>query len=1030
MGHARQRHVLAALLVDADRPVSTEQIVDRVWGEHAAPRSRDTVYSYLSRLRRTLAGAGVELHRRPGGHVVAVDRSAVDLHRFRDLVTRARATADAERASSLFEQALGLWRGEAFAGLDGEWVQRLREGLEQERYSAELDGNDLRLRRGDHAALLPVLTARAAAHPLDERLAGQLMLALFRCGRQADALSQFQEIRSRLVEELGLEPDAALQQLHQEILGGGPAADDRGPPAPTGPAVPAQLPAEVPGFTGRAGDLAELDRQLSGPDPAAGPGTTVRISVISGTAGVGKTALALRWAHRSRDGFPDGQLYVNLRGYDPDEPLSATEALTRLVRALSMPGAQVPTEPEELSATYRGLIGGRRVLVVLDNASSAEQVRPLLPGTASAAVVVTSRDSLAGLVARDGARRLLLDRLPVAEAVGLLESLIGDRATAEAGAAATLAHRCARLPLALRVAAELVAGRPAAPLATLVAELADEQRRLELLDAAGDARTAVRAVFSWSYRQLPDDSARAFRVLGLHPGPDLDSYAAAALTGTGLDRARDLVAGLARGHLIREVAPDRYEMHDLLRAYAVQRSSAVDTEQDRRDALTRLFDFYMHAAGCAMDALAPAETALRPRVGPATTPVPPIDDPGTGRAWLDAERACLTAVCVHAAVHGWPAHATDLAGTVARYFELGGHYLEAVAVHTHARDAAQRTGDRAAEGRALDNLGLVHRWQGRYPDAAEEHRRAVVLSAEAGDRIGEAYALGNVGLVAWQQGDYTQAAEYQLRALALFREIGDRVGEARTVTCLGFVRRRQGRYREAAEHHRSALALFEDLCDPIGESYTHASLGLALSRMGHDDEAVEHHRHSLVLFRENGDRAGEAYALGNLGLVDCQRGDLAQAIAHHQQALAVGREIGDRATEAYSLDDLGVVYRRQGRTALAVRHHQQALARCRDIGELPGEAKALNNLGETRYAAGEPAGARHEHAAALTLATRIGDRYEQARAHDGVARCLRDAGDPEQARGHWREALDLYTDLEVPEAAGVRAELSGLERPT
>ncbi|MCA1673826.1 MAG: AfsR family transcriptional regulator, partial [Actinobacteria bacterium] len=355
----------------------------------------------------------------------------------------------------------------------------------------------------------------------------------------------------------------------------------------------------------------------------------------------GKTALALRWAHRVRGEFPDGQLYVNLRGYDPDQPLVATDALAGFLRALGMAGQHIPLEVDERATAYRSLLDGRRMLIVLDNASSVEQVRPLLPGSPSCLVVVTSRDSLAGLVARHGARRLELDLLPAEDAVALLRALIGERVEAEPEAAAALAGQCAWLPLALGVAAELAATRPTVSLAQLVSELADHQRRLELLDAGGDPRTAVRAVFSWSYQHLPVETARAFRLIGLHPGLDLDPYAAAALTDTSRDHAQHLLDLLARAHLIQSTSSGRYGMHDLLRAYATHLVTIEDPENERRAALTRLFDHYLGTAAAAMDIFIPAEQYRRPCIPPLATPSPPMSDPTTARAWLDAERATL-----------------------------------------------------------------------------------------------------------------------------------------------------------------------------------------------------------------------------------------------------------------------------------------------------------------------------------------------------------------------------------------------------
>jgi len=920
LGHARQRCVLVTLLVEANQVVSADQLVDRVWGERPPLRARDTLYSYLSRLRHALATVNeVSLMRQYGGYVLTVDPPAVDLHRFHHLVTQARGAQSEDDALSLFEQALGLWQGEAFAGLDTAWLNSQRDGLERERLAVELDRNDLQLRGGQHPWLLTGLSTQAAAHPLDERLAGQLMLALYRCGRQADALEHFHQMRLRLAEELGIDPGPPLQQLYQQILATDPALTaptrtTRSAPASPEPPVPAQLPADVGLFTGRSHELAELDRHLSATTTkqaaAAGGGSmAVVISAVSGTAGVGKTALALRWAHRVRGEFPDGQLYVNLRGYDPDQPLSPGYVLAGFLRALGVTGQDIPLEVEERAALYRSQLDGRRMLIVLDNASSVEQVRPLLPGTPPALVVVTSRDALAGLVARHGARRLDLDLLPPQDAVALLRALLGPRVAAESDAATMLARHCARLPLALRIAAELAATRPTTPLAGLVGELADEQRRLELLDAGGDPRTAVRAVFSWSYQYLPVEAARAFRLLGLHPGPDLDPYAAAALTHTSVEQAQHLLDLLTRAHLIGPTSPGRYGMHDLLRAYATHLTTTEDPEEERRAALSRLFDHYLATAAAAMDILVPAERRHRPRVPAPATPSPPVGGLTTARAWLDAERATLTAVCAHTASHGWPERTTGLAATLFRYLELGGHYPDALTIHTHALHAAHHSDDQAAEVHALNNLGAVYRRQGRYPQAAEHHQQALALAREIGHRAGEARALGGLGFVYSWQGYYPLAAEHHQQALVQFREIGDRAGEVHALTNLGTLYRWQGYYPQAAEHHQQALALA----------------------------------------REIGHRAGEARALDNLGLIYQQQGHYGRAAEHHQQALARCREIGHRAGEAHALTNLGAVYQQHGHYEQAAEHRQQALALFREIGHWTGETLALNGVDETHH---------------------------------------------------------------------------------
>jgi tetratricopeptide (TPR) repeat protein/transcriptional regulator with XRE-family HTH domain len=794
---------------------------------------------------------------------------------------------------------------------------------------------------------------------------------------QALALSASQRERldreSRLLADLDPAPS---QELPDALIAGGLPLS----------VVPRQLPAVVPHFAGRVDELQVLAGMLGETDGACG---AVVISAIAGTAGVGKTALAVRWAHEAAGRFPDGQLYVNLRGYDPGQPVPAADALAGFLRALGVPGQDIAPSQDELAAQFRTLVAGRRMLIVLDNAGDVNQVRPLLPGTPGCLTLVTSRDALAGLVARDGAHRLDLDLLPMADAVRLLRELIGDRVDADPTAAAALAERCCRLPLALRVAAELASARPAVPLAELACELTDQQGRLDRLEAGGDAHTAVRAVFSWSCKHLDPDAARAFRLAGLGPGPGLDAYAAAALAGSSLQLATQQLDRLARSYLIQQTGPGRYEMHDLLRGYARELAVGRDSEGERQAALTRLLDYYLHTAAAAMDTLAPAERHWRPRIPAAGTPSPFVADDGAARAWLDAERASLVAATKHAAASGWPDHANRLAATLFRYLDSGGYFPEASVVHDQARRAARQTGDRAAEASALSNLGVVDLQQGRHRRATSHLGRALALCRETGDRIGEAGTLMNLGVADLRQGRYQQAASRFERALALRRETGDRTGEAHALINLAVVRVRLGQDQQAADGLQRALVLTREIGDRTGEARVLANLGAVELRQGRGRLAADHARRSLAKFRETGNRHSEAYVLDTLGAIELQLGRYQQAAGHHQQALDVHREIGDRA----------------------------------------GEAQARNGLGNLLLAIGLPGNARAEYTAALGLASEVGDRYEQARAHHGLARAYDAAGDTSEASHQWRQALAVYTRLGVPEAAQVRQQLAGTANP-
>jgi tetratricopeptide (TPR) repeat protein len=835
---------------------------------------------------------------------------------------------------------------------------------------------DLQLGRAED--VVGELSRLVDQHPLRERLWEQLMLALYRTGRQADALTAFQKARGVLQAELGVEPGPALREMQRRILDAD--ADLLTGPAKL-PAQLAQLPLDVRGFVGRDLELAQLDAIMV--DAGQRP-TSVAIAVVSGTAGVGKTALAVRWAHQIRDQFPDGQLYVDLRGYDPGQPMTGGDALAGFLTALGVAGPDIPLEVDQRAARFRTEIADRRILIVLDNASTVEQVRPLLPGTPTCTVVVTSRDSLGGLVAAHGAHRLELDLLPPADARTLLRRLIGDRVEVEPDSAATLARQCAWLPIALRIAADLAVSRPTAPLAQLVAELENRQGRLDLLDAGGDPRVEVRAVFSWSVQHLPPEDARVFALLGLHPGPDADLYAVAALADVSLDQARRTLVGLTRAHLVQRTNAGRYHMHDLLRAYATGLANAP--EADPEAALGRLFDYYLAVAASAVDRLYPAEAHHRPRIAPAADPAPALTDPDSAGRWLNSERACLTAIAGQSAAHGRSTHAIQLSTTLFRYLASGGHPTDALSIHGHARDAARRIGDRPGEAQALLGLGVT-----RY-----------------------------------RRGSHEAAADYYAQALTLFRQAGDRTGEARAVGNLGIAEGRLGRYGPAAEHHREALGLFMDAGDRTGAARALNSLGIVELALGQHAPATAHQKEALALFRQESDHIGEANALTSLGLIEICTGQHRPATDHLTAALALFQQVGNRSGEAWALDSLGTLQTALGNAEQGHEYHAEALALFREAGDRDGETWALNGLGDAAHLTGHTGVALRHYTAALALADETGAQDQQARANVGFGHAHSAQSNAAQAREHYERAVALYTALGMPEADLVRTRLAAL----
>jgi tetratricopeptide (TPR) repeat protein/DNA-binding XRE family transcriptional regulator len=761
---------------------------------------------------------------------------------------------------------------------------------------------------------------------------------------------------------------------------GGAAAPQTAKGQPDTLTAPGQLPAAVSHFTGRAAELDALADMLG----EASKTRTVVISALAGTAGVGKTALAVHWAHQVAEHFPDGQLYVNLRGYDPAEPVLAADALAGFLRALGVPGEQIPDDADERARLYRSRLAGRRVLVVLDNARDSDQVRPLLPGDPGCLAVVTSRDALAGLVAADGARRLGLDVLPLADAVALLRSLIGPRADDEPEATAELAGLCARLPLALRIAAELAAARAPEPLAELVAELAES--RLDGLDA-GDDRADVRAVFSWSFRQLPGDVAAAFALTSLHPGAGLDVHAAAALTGTTTGQARKVLARLHRASLLDAAGPGRYGMHDLLRAYAREQAAARDIDGQCNQALERLFDYYLAAAAAAMGLLFPAEAYRRPRIRPCAAAVPEMPDQVGARAWLDTERANLVAVVAHCAGHGWPWHATSLAGTLRRYLMTGSHVPQAQTIYGCALRAARGSGDLAAEAEALNALGSIGLKKGRYRDAASHYQAALECYRQCGDRASQARVLSNLGMTEYDLHDCRASAGYYWQAIAAYEEAADHLGVARAL----------------------------------------ASLAAAETELGSYDQAAEHLRRALPVLRQANDRVFEAEALSGTGELALRRGQLEQAAVSLEEALAIYRSLAHPAGIASVLRWLGDVSMRQGAYQQAVGLLREALTLHVQTGDRGGEIQTLRILAAVLHETGQSTAARAELETALHLAAGTGNIYQQASVHRDLAESHHSAGDDKQARHHWQQALDLYTQLGTSEADQVRSRLSGQE---
>lgn len=885
LGHARQRAVLVALLVDANIPVPVDQLVDRVWAEDPPARVRDALYGYLSRLRQVLASAPeVALTRRSAGYVLAVDPGSVDLLRFRSLARQARAAAD-ECALSLFDDALDQWHGQALADLSGPWLDALRERLHRERLAVELDRTDLALRHGRHTQLVPELFTRAAEHPFDERVIGQLVLALYQSGRQADALAYYERTRRLLADELGTDPSPELQALHQQMI-----ATDRKPPAAAAPAPPApatvaaapiprQLPAAPSLFVGRSRELAEIS---STADQARARGQ-ISITVIGGTGGVGKTWLALRWAHDNISRFPDGQLYLNLRGFDPaGEPTSTATALNTALTALGAPPDVIPADPDGQAALYRSLVSDRRMLVLLDNARDAEQVRPLLPGSPTCTVIITSRQQMPGLVTTEGAHHLALDPLTPDEARRLLALRIGgERMTADTQAVAAIVTAAAGLPLALAVVAARAGMNPAITLQALAADLDGDRNRLGAF-VGNDRAADVRAVFSWSYHTLTLGAARMFRLLGLTAGPDISLAAAASLAGVHPGDARALLDELVQAHLVTMPGPERFALHDLLRAYA---GELVHDDPEERAALSRLFDHYLRAAHAAALLIEPHREAVRlPPAAPGAVQVSLVDA-AQAREWFSAERLVLLSTVQHAHRTGFDEHAWKLAWAPATFLSRGSQWADLAAAQRVALDAALRAADVTGQAHAYRDLALAHGQLGGGGDVIRQLTRAADLFGELGDLPGQAYTLLTLGWICERQGHQQEAFRHDQRALEIFQTAGHEVGQAKALNAVGWDHAQMGDHEQAIRYCRRALALHQRLANATGAARAWDSLGYAQDRLGRHQQALASFRRALRLYRDAGDHYAEAETLTHLGDAHLALGDRDAAEQAWRQAL-------------------------------------------------------------------------------------------------------------------------------------------------
>lgn len=893
IGARKWRSLLAALLVDAGQVVSTDRLITEMWGDSPPRGATNLVSIYAHKLRKMLGADGDKLLRyRAPGYLLAVGHDDVDSLRFATLVGAGRQALDErqpERAADLLAEALGLWHGRPFMDVQPQstLVAAEAERLEEARLDALELSFEARIGCGRHAGLTTELSRLTADHPLREGLWGLLMRALNAAGRHAEALAAYARARQVIADELGVDPGEALQSLYEEIL-----TEEAAPQRTVAAPPPMQLPADIADFTGRDEDVDRLCELL--PD---GDGGAVKIAVVTGQGGLGKTTLAVHAAHRLRPHFPDGQLYVNLLGASP-QPLAPSDVLARFLRELGVGGAQVPVDEAERAGLLRTRLTGRRMLMLLDDARDAAQVRLLLPGSASCTVIVTTRNRLPDLAVT---RLVDLDVLGGREARALFTSIVGvERVNAEAEATGEVLTACAGLPLAIRIAGARLAARRSWTVAAMASRLHSEQRRLDELKAG---ELAVRATFEVSFASLPGavsadgiDPARAFRLLGLWHGPVIGLPAAAALFGQPDDNAADALEALVDAHLLESPAPDVYRFHDLLRVYAAERSQA-EPEQVRREAVRRILTWYLHTSEAVAKVISPNHTRLP--LGSAEPGVRPFHFASLEEAldWSEAERASLVAATRQAAASGMHDIAWQIPAAAVSFFYRRGHWADWLTTHEIALASARELDDPLAEAWILNNLGMLCGEQNKT-EAAGYFEQALVIYRQIGDKQGEARAANNVAHAYYQLRRFDEALAAGQSSLAIQRQTTNRYGEGTALAILGIALRGLGRFADSVGRAQQALIIYRELGDQQGEADVLSDLGeayLGLRRVG---DAIEALRDSLVIWQAIGDRHGKALTLRVLGAAWRSAGKPDDARLCLAEARQIFEELGDHVQVA------------------------------------------------------------------------------------------------------------------------------------
>ena len=993
LGSTKTRATLACLAWDAGRTVSVDALIHRIWDEHPPGKPREALHVHISRIRSSLRIAGGDapaIVSRTNSYSLEIDPDRVDLRRYTSCVERARALGergDEEAALRQLDRADGLWHGEPLAGITGSWAEHLRASVEETGLAAAMTRAEILLRGGRFTDAVPVLLPLAEAHPVDEALAERLAVALYGSNRTAEATRLLQRTRQRVVRDIGLDAGRGLHRVHQGILAGTPAealfpragAGARaGAGEETSPRPPRRvtdnLPRDVP-WVGRRDELRRLTAALC---EGQGSSAVVTVEAIHGMGGSGKSSLAVHLAHRLRDRFPDGRIFLHLGGYAADRtPPTATRALTELLRLVGMASKELPRELDELVALWRSVTHDRRMVVILDDATSSDQIRPLLPGSSPTAVIVTSRRRLPGL---PGVRPVSLDVLPAEDAAALFAQRLGRERATDPADVAEIVRICGYLPLAVEIAASRLLARPSWATSDLLRQLSGTGGHLAQLR---DVDRTLTHVFAVSYDALNIEQQLVFRRIGLHVGVEFRPPAIAALTGFSWETAERVLEELLAHYLVTEPVPLRFAMHDLLRDYArsLIEVGDIDSDDDVRQAGQSLVDHYIRTADRADRLAYPFRSRTDLDVGDsATRPCPEIVDPQSAEQWLIAESANLLDTLDWLEKHGTERQLALSVHVLAGFLDMEGHLVEAEPLLRRAAAHWDAAGDSVARARALLDLCAVYTHGSRYDEAIAAGREARDIARSLGDRELEGECVHQISISLWQTGQYTLARSLQKESLDSLLQTSNLLRIARCRNLLGITHLHLAENDEALACFTSALADFTAIESERGKYSALNNLAEVSKKTGHPEDAEKAYRQAMVVADRMGNPRDKATIRMNIASVMDELGRTDEALAVYGLALPILRFVGDRRAEAIALTRIGRAHRAAGRVDEALQHHVAALEVARAIHAAGEEVDVLFDLALAERDAGLVAQAVAHLEESLAVSRNVSAPAEEARA--------------------------------------------------